>query len=357
VVRNDKSVSLWTPKAGPGAWWCTRLRILITAQYDSASQELLAPYGQIIYEGFGERMRLLAGKRLVERLRGVDVFITEVDQLRSPVLAQTDSLQVVASCRGDPVNIDLDECTARGIPVLYAPGRNAAAVAELTLSFMLMLNRRILPAMRLLREGAGDLSTMARAFFDFKGNELWEKTVGLVGFGAVGQAVAVRLQPFGSHVIAFDPYGAAERAGAMDVELVHLDQLLRESDFVSLHAAVTPETRGMIGVNQLAMMKANAYFINTARAALVDEEALALALREKRIAGAAIDVFGQESPPSDHPLLQLDNVIATPHMAGNTAEVVVHQSRLITDDVIALFEGRPPHHVANPQVLKSFRWR
>lgn len=333
------------------------LKILITAQFQGESLERLAPFGQVIYEGFGERMRLLAGKKLVERLRGIDVFVTEVDQLRAPVLTQVDSIQVVACCRGDPVNIDLDECSKRGIPVLYAPGRNSNAVAELTVCFMLMLNRRILPAMRLLRDGEGGMATMAQAFLEFKGSELWDKTVGLVGLGAVGGAVAKCLQSFGTRVIAFDPYAEPGRAAALGVGLTPLDNLLRESDFVSLHAAATIETTGMIGAEQIALMKSSAFFINTARAALVDENALAMALREKRIAGAAIDVFAQEPPSPDHPLLQLENVIATPHLGGNTSEVVIHQSRLITQDLIALFEGRSPQHLANPLVLPGFRWR
>lgn len=333
------------------------MRILITAQFDAASRALLAPFGEVIYEGFGDKMRLLAGKRLAERLQGVSVFVTEVDQLRAPVLAQTDSLQAVACCRGDPLNIDLDECTARGIPVLYAPGRNAAAVAELTLCFMLMLSRRILPALSLLHEGAGGLATMAQSFFELKGEELWDKTVGLIGLGDVGRAVAARLVPFGARVVAFDPYVSSERMAEVNVTKEPLEQLLRDSDFISLHAALTPETRGMLGANQIAQMKGSAYLINTARGALVDEQALAQALREKQIAGAAIDVFTDEPPPPDHPLLHLENVIATPHLGGNTAQVVNHQSRLITQDLIALLEGRRPQHVANPEVLKVFRWR
>jgi phosphoglycerate dehydrogenase-like enzyme len=333
------------------------MRILITAQFDSASCDLLSRFGEVLYEGFADRMQLLAGKRLTERLRGVDVLVTEMDQLRAAVVAQADTLQVVACCRGDPVNVDVEACTARGIPVLYAPGRNAAAVAELTVCFMLMLNRRVRPALRLLHEDGGGLGTMAQAFFELKGDELWNKTVGLVGFGAVGQAVAARLRAFDARVIAFDPYAGAERADSLGVARVALDELLRESDFVSLHAALTPETNGLIGAAQIASMKPGAYFINTARGALVDENALVQALRENRLAGAALDVFAQEPPPADHPLLQLDNVIATPHIGGNTNQVVTHQSRLIAQDLVALFEGRALRHVANPQVLGSFHWR
>lgn len=335
------------------------MNILITAQFDAESRALLARYGEVIYEGFGDKLRLLAGKRLIERLRTTraDVFVTEVDQLRAPVLAQCDRLQVIACCRGEPVNIDVDACAARGIPVLYAPGRNADAVAELTLCFMLLLGRQVLPALKLVREGPGGLATMAQAFLGFKGNELWDKTVGVVGFGAVGRAVAARLQPFGARVLACDPYISADLAKTLNVTLAPLDELLRASDFVSLHAAVTPTTTGLIGAAQFATMKPSAFFINTARPALVDEAALVEALREKRIAGAALDVLAQEPPSPAHPLLQFDNVIATPHIGGNTHQVVIHQSRLIAADLAALFEGRPPRHVANPQVMANFRWR
>jgi autoinducer 2 (AI-2) kinase len=333
------------------------MKILITAQIDEPGRARLARYGVVDYQGFADKMRLLAGKKLADALRDVDVFVTEVDQLRAPVLAQLDRLQVVGCCRGEPVNVDVAACTARGLPVLYTPGRNADAVAELTVCLILMLTRRVAPAMNLLRGGPGGVATMAQVFFEFKGRELWEKTVGLVGLGAVGRAVAARLQPFGVRLLAYDPYVAAEFAAVLGVMRVPLEQLLRQSDFVSLHTALTPETTGLIGAAQLAQMKPTAFFINTARAALVDENALADALRDKRIAGAAVDVFAEEPPPADHPLLMLDNVIATPHIGGNTAEVVVHQSRLIVEGLVALFEGRRSRFVANPEVLEGFRWR
>ncbi len=201
------------------------------------------------------------------------------------------------------------------------------------------------------------MGTMAQAFLEMKGNELWERTVGIVGLGAVGRGVAARLAPFEARILAYDPFVTAEQAGLPQVRMVSLEELLRESDIISLHAPVTDETTGMIGAAQLAMVKPGALFINTARPALVDEEALVQALRDKRLGGAAIDVFDPEPPPPDHPLLQFDNVIATPHIGGNTNQVVIHQSRIVTDDLVALFEGRAPRHVANPQTLPNWRWR
>jgi len=302
---------------------------------------------------------LLAGRKLVRALQGFDVFVTEVDQVRAKVLNQVDGLQAIACCRADPVNIDVATATKMGIPVLHAPGRNAQAVADLTVALMLMSLRQIPSAMDILRQEGGPqgMIKMAVAFFELKGNELWGKTVGIIGLGAVGREVAKRLKGFDTELIVYDPYASLDEVEGCGARSVDLETLLREADVVTLHASLTEETRDLLGRRELSLMKPTARLVNTARAELTDEKALFEALQEGRIAGAALDVFSQEPPPPDHPLLQLPTVIATPHIGGNTYEVASHQSRIVVSDLERLFRDDTPLHIANPQTLDVFRWR
>jgi autoinducer 2 (AI-2) kinase len=337
----------------------TDLQALVSASFDEDSLLKLREYMKVEYASFRQVKRLLTGPDLVKALQGKHIFVTEVDVLDANALNQLPDLRVVAACRGDAVNIDVDACTAFGIPVLFAPGRNAVAVADLAVAFMINLARKLPAATQFLRQEdctAGNMGKMGQAFHQLQGRELWRKTIGLVGLGAVGRAVAQRLAGFEAEILVADPFISSEQAALAGCRLTDLDTLLRRSDVISLHAAVTPETIGMIGAAEFAKMKTEAFFINTARAALIDEQALVDALENGRLGGAALDTFAVEPPGFDHPLVQHPHVISTPHSAGNTVEVAHHQGASVSSALIQLMRGETPLSILNPQTLATFSW-
>jgi len=330
------------------------MRALITASFDPAAKARLARHMEVVHEDWKARQSIyFDGAQFAERIRqvGADVLIVEADLVHGEVLDSC-PLKMIGCCRGDPVNIDLERATARGVPVFHTPGRNADAVADLTLAFMLMLARH-LPAIHETFRRPDTRLDATRDYLEmysrFTGFELGGWTVGLVALGAVGREVAVRLLAFKARVLAYDPYVREPPAG---VEPSALDDLLRESDIVSLHAPVTPETENLLSRARLALMKPSAYLINTARAALTDEDALYEMLQEGRLAGAALDVLAEEPLRPGNRFLGLPNVIVTPHIGGATRDVTRHQSEIVVDAIERYLRGERPRWIANPAVLE-----
>ena len=203
---------------------------------------------------------------------------------------------------------------------------------------------------------AGDMAKMGEAYLKFQGRELWRKTVGLVGMGNVAACVAARLIRFGARVVFYDPVVTAESGALLLARKVSFDELLTESDFVSIHAPAIEATKGMMNRAAFERMQTGAFFINTARASLVDDSALLWALNSGRIAGAALDVFSVEPPGTDDPIVSHPNVIATPHLGGNTTEIAAHQGAIAIDQIRKLLAGEPPEYILNPEVLETFSW-
>ncbi len=257
-------------------------------------------------------------------------------------------LRLVCCARGGPVNIDVAAASARGIPVTNAPGRNAEAVAELTIAFALMLIRGVPVAARFLADG-GQLGGSNYEGSEFIGGEAPSLTLGLVGLGHVGCSVAARARALGFTLLGYDP--VPPPAVPPGVSLTGLDDLLGRSDLVSLHARATADNRHMFGADAFARMPRGAMFINTARQSLVDEDALARALASGRLAGAALDVAEPRPAADRHPLLDLPNVIITPHIGGATRETLRRGAEMAAAAVGRLLSGGIPDHLVNPEVL------
>jgi phosphoglycerate dehydrogenase-like enzyme len=252
------------------------------------------------------------------------------------VLDANPALRIISVWGTGVDHIDLDACRARDVTVCNTPGVNAHAVAEHSIALILAAARQIRAMDRGTRAGQWPRAVLV---------QLEGKTLGVIGLGAIGRRVASLARAFGMHVLAWTPSGDANRG----TSLVSLDDLLRESDFVSLHVKLTAETRGILSRDRLAMMKPTAILVNTARGALVDRDALIDALRSGRIAAAALDVFHEEPLPAGDPLTELPNVVLTPHNAGTTREVIDTGLTRAVENIERYFRGEPRDTVMSPQ--------
>ena len=264
------------------------------------------------------------------------------------LVQRCDKLLAVCSAGAGYDVIDVDACTRAGIAVCNNSGPGAEAVAEHALGFMLDLAKKITLADRVLRAGPlGDRLAL-------RGSQLSGKTLGVIGLGAIGGRLVELCAPFGMEVLVFDPYLDQVSAQTRGVRLVTLDELLKRSDFVQVTCPLTSETEGLIGRAQFAAMKPTAFFITTARGPVHDEAALLNALISEGIAGAGLDVFHQEPPRQDNPLLQLDNVVATPHTAGITVEAAHDIAVATAEQWQTIFAGGMPPRLLNPDVWPRY---
>jgi len=283
---------------------------------------------------------------LVGAAKEVDAILARTAVISKAVINASSKLKIVSRHGVGVDNVDVAECTRLGIVVAITGDANSQAVSEHAFGGMLAVARKLAQANAHIRSGQWVRE-------QFVGVELYRKVLGIIGLGRIGSRLARQAAAFEMEVIAYDPYLKAEAARPLNVPLVPLETLLRRADFISLHLPLTEETRNLIGPAELDLMKPAAILVNTARGGLIDEQALYRALAEKRIAGAALDVFEQEPLAANHPLTQLDNLLCSPHVAGQTQEALVRMSIGAAENILRVLRGEPPSFTDNPEVLNN----
>lgn len=321
----------------------TKPRVFVSSRsfgrYDPDPLERLQKIAEVELNPHG---RSPTREELVTALAEADGLLAGHDPVDRGILDAAPKLRIVARHGVGTDRIDLDEATRRKVLITWTPGANARAVAEYVFALVLGLFRHTPAASASMRAGQWDPR-------GFMGRTLYKKTLGVVGFGSIGRLVARIGQGFEMRVIAHDPF--INDAGDSGVDLTTLDGLLEKADVVTLHCALTEDTRHLIDEAALPKMKSSAVLINTARAGVIDTQALCRAVSEGKIAGAALDVFDQEPPPGDDPLCSAPNILATPHIAAYAQEAVSEMDRMCADDLIAFFSGKKPQYPLNPEVL------
>jgi D-3-phosphoglycerate dehydrogenase len=278
---------------------------------------------------------------LVEHMAGVEVLVIHGAPVTDAVLDASSALRLVCCARGGPVNVDVEAMSARGLPLVNTPGKNAEAVADLTLAFLVMLARGLPKAQRFHEAGQRLHNNFEGA--RFIGSDLRRHVLGLVGFGQIGRRVAARARSFGMTVVVYDPFTDVDGIERMKT----LEELLERADFVSLHARATPENQNMIDAAALAAMKPGAFLVNTARETLVDEDALDAALASGQLGGAALDVVRPSEEDGRHRLLRHGNVVLTPHLGGATHETLLQGAEMIAAEIERFAAGEPLLNVVN----------
>jgi len=328
-------------------------------EFTTYEVEIVAPGGR----GESSRLRPMVDDALIEeyegdpqdligRIANADILLTHLAPVTEKVIGSAPKLIAIGCTRSDPVSVNVQAATKHGIPVFHAKGRSAEPVADYAIGMMLTISRNICRAHAFVRSGQWERYTLdpeidcANYVAHFQGLRLAGSTVGIIGYGKIGRGVARRLRGWDVELLVYDPYVQAE-----DLEYgrkVDLATLLREAQFITIHVPPTPETKHMIRAEQIALMRQDAYLVNTARGSVVDQEALYEALREKKIAGAALDVYEVDPLPGNSRLLDLDNVVLTPHTAGMVTNVADVSCSLVTVNLGKFLRGEPFENLTNP---------
>jgi D-3-phosphoglycerate dehydrogenase / 2-oxoglutarate reductase len=332
------------------------MKILVTAPYNEQGlEELKQHFGEVIYRPWKTNNRAYNEDELNVLLyeTEAEALITEHDHVTAKVIDANAHLQFIGVCRGTPSNVHLATATRQGIPVFYTPARNAQAVAEMFVSNVIAFMRHTIAARQWLVARKWDKGAHT-SYLEFKGAELAGKTVGMIGFGAIGQLIARMVEHYPCTIQYYDPY--VDPAAFPTYKSASLEEVFATSDIVSVHLPVTKDTTGMIDGKLLGRMKIEAIFVNTARAVVVNRNDLYDALKENRIKGAILDVFDHEPPDElDYKIIDLPNVLATPHIAGATFEVEDHHVRILNEVLLEWFvrNNKSVNRLANREILSA----
>ncbi len=329
------------------------MHVLILAPFEEKCLERLRSSMKVTYKPWTESRSLYDPEELAELINecGAEAVVVEADFVLEETFEEAPGLQFVGICRNATTQIDVDAATEAGVVVVSAPGRNTRAVAEMVIGLMFTLGRGLVGAHGYVAGGRWE--DPVSPYIDLRGVELSGKMLGLVGLGKIGSEVARMAGALGMGVVASDPYITAEQAEESGACLVELDELLRVSDFVSLHLPTGGDVPTVIDGRALGMMKSTAYLINTSTPQAVDQAALLEALGGGGIGGAALDVYESPPIPADHPLLAYENVILTPHVGGATDGTIARHSEMMTEALESFQRGRRPSNIVNPEVLKG----
>jgi len=282
---------------------------------------------------------------IVQDVHGIMAGLSIID---ATVIESAPNLEIIAKHGVGYDNIDVEAATKRNIPVATTPYANNMSVAEFTVGFMLALSKKLYPSSQALKAGA------YRGMKDFTGIDLWGRTVGVIGVGRIGSEVSrICRLAFNMNVLAYDPYvnePYLTNIGARPVK--DLEELLKQSDYVTVHCPLTPETKDIIAEKELEMMKNSAYLFNTARGGIINEEALVKALDDGQIQGAAFDATVIEPPGSDHPLVTHDKILLTPHIAANSDEAMSRMAAMAAQEIVRVLSGENPFNIVNPQIYQ-----
>jgi D-3-phosphoglycerate dehydrogenase / 2-oxoglutarate reductase len=309
-------------------------------------REYRSPWPSVPFGRIGEVTEASGSEdEITEALQGVNIYVANHAPLTKKIIESAPDLKLAVIARGGPTNANVNAATQHGVLVCNAPGRNATATAEHTVSLILAVLRRIPETHAALAQGEwrGDYYE-----YDKCGLELEDSTAGLIGYGAIGSRVARMLRGFGCHVLAYDPYAKPETFGDL-AQNVGLEELLSRSRIVSLHARATPETQGMVGAKQLAMLPAGSVLINCARGTLIDYDAVCDALETGHLWGAGFDVFPEEPIPPNSRLLRTPHIVMTPHIAGASKQTAEKAARIAASEVRRFLQGEPLEHCVNPE--------